>query len=300
MDRSHSIFATLLRLAAVLGVLLLGGCYGLIERGNPRPLNPSFAITYQQGRAELAAAAAHPHLLDRPLVLVGGFLDPGVAPAVLSHRFADWTRGRRIIGVSLGFCFSFDQCRRRIVEAVQAACPSDDPTWTVPVDVVGVSMGGLAARVAASPMSDVPRLHRAPLRRLNIVRLFTISSPLRGAVLAERMPAWLETLDPITLEMRPGSALLTQLDQGAVNYPIFSYVRLRDQQVGTAYAAAAGQSPWWVPVPPLASTHADAFVDPRILADIVRRLTDQSPLSSDPPAPLPRVERLARSDNPVD
>jgi pimeloyl-ACP methyl ester carboxylesterase len=203
---------------------------------------------------------------------------------VLTHRFAGWTHGQRIVGVSLGFCFSFEQCRRRIVDAVQAACPSDDPGWTLPVDVVGVSMGGLAARVAASPLTDAAG---APARRLNIVRLFTISSPLRGAILAERMPAWLEQIDPITLEMRPGSTLLTQLDESSQLYPIYSYVRLRDVQVGPAYAAAAGQTPWWLPVPPLAQTHADAFLDPRILGDIVRRLGGLPPLSRDPAARLP-------------
>ena len=50
---------------------------------------------------------------------------------------------------------------------------------------------------------------------------------------------------------------------------------------------AFGQRVWWVANDPLQSAHLGAFTDPRILADIARRLRDESPYTTYPPDHLP-------------
>ena len=274
---------------ALLLVLLLPGCAS-VENGNPLPRNPSFDVNYAEARAMLAADAAHPRPLQRPLLIVGGFLDPGVAPASLANQFRQLSGDPRITTSVLAFCFDFDQCRRRIVKDVDAAFPTDDPQQTTEVDVIAVSMGGVAARYAAAALPPDPG-HRTPPRRLRIARLFTISSPLRGAALADEVPSTIERLDPVAVDMRTGSDFSHRLEKLLEStpqaYPIYSYVRLRDLSVGAVNAAVEGQTPWWLPLPPFALSHGSCFKDPRILADVDRRLRGQPPLATDPPSPVP-------------
>ncbi|HEV2689080.1 MAG TPA: hypothetical protein VGV35_11010, partial [Bryobacteraceae bacterium] len=220
--------------------------------------------------------------LARPLVVVGGFLDPGVGAWVLESEFSSITSDRRIIGVSLGECLSFDDCRRKIVGEVERAWPTSNRAQTTEVDVVGLSMGGVAARYAALPLKNDGK-------RLRIARLFTISSPHRGAEDALRFPL----LHPLQESLRPGSPFYAKLEASPRDYQVFPYVRLGDHVVGAQYSAPRGQCPWWVPDdltdgPP----HAGAFLDARILSDIARRLRGEPPSSTCPPAPLPNVASL--------
>ncbi len=80
-----------------------------------RPVNPSFSITIAEAKRDLARMSADPRPLDRPLLIIGGFIDPFVAALSLRFRFRSLTRDRRIIGVAVGDCVSFDQCRRRVL-----------------------------------------------------------------------------------------------------------------------------------------------------------------------------------------
>ena len=216
------------------------------------------------------------------MLIVGGFLDPGWAAPQVRDRFKRWTGDNRVTAVSLAGDTSFDQCRRDVVAAVDAAFPTTDPERTTAVDVIGVSMGGLVARYAALP----PAAGATPARHLSIDRLFTISSPLRGARLADALPVDLHPLQP---SMRTGSWLYRRLavEPPPDPYAVFSYVRLGDGTVGVENAAVPGQSPWWVPTPPPEFPHDGAYTDARILADIACRLRGEPPLAHDPPAPVP-------------
>lgn len=250
---------------------------GLAAAGcGPQPIDPSFSISTACARRDLARMAAHPKPLQRPLVVVSGFLDPGLAALSMHDRFAKISGDNRIATISLFECLSFEQCRQKIVDVVSRAFPNDDPTQTTEVDVVGYSMGGLAVRLAADPP-------RAGDRRLRIARLFTIDSPNQGAIRAAQLPL----LHPLQADMRPGSAMLMRLNSEPPPYPVVSYVRLGDKPVGEHNAQVPGNSMWWVPTPPLSNPHANASDDPRILADISRRLRGEMPLTSLPPAPLP-------------
>ncbi|HSV14923.1 MAG TPA: hypothetical protein VLI90_11725 [Tepidisphaeraceae bacterium] len=279
-------------LIASLTITLLASCVNS-GAGAGAVVNPSFPISEPAARDVIRNIARQHRPLPRPLVIIGGFRDPGIAAPILKHEFAKWTgSGDRIVTVSLAMTFSFDQCRQRIIDAVDQAFPSDDPRQTIEVDVIGFSMGGLAARYAAS---DVPPEQGEPAtRRLRIARLFTISSPLRGAAVAAELPL---TLHPLQPPMRPGSRFLRAIDAAPVRpdelYQIFSYVRLGDPYIREANSAINRETAWWVSTPPLSPPHEMAFQDGRILADILCRLLGEPPLTSDPPTPLPNPQQAA-------
>jgi len=266
------------RWLSVCLALVAVGCGGV------EPVNPSFPTSIASARKILREDAEKPVVLKRPLLIVGGFLDPGLAPAMLKGEYLSWTGDSRIASVQLGWESSFDQCRGDIIAAVDKAFPNDDPSMTTEVDVIGVSMGGLAARYAAA---EEPKQDVHPSRRLRIGRLFTLGSPLRGALLADDIPL---NLHPLQADMRHDSKLIhwlnTRIENADELYPIYSYTRLNDLYVGTYNAALPGCTAWWVAPQPLTPPHSGVFRDARILADILCRLRGDPPLSHDPPAAL--------------
>ena len=274
----------------VLGSSLLCGSFVLNGGCSAdEPFNPSFALTYADAKAVLREMKLNPKPLQRPLIVVGGVHDPGfIAPGVVRKLQAVTSCDDRIISVSFfgpGLS-TFEACGKHLVDAVEQAFPSDDPDITGKVDVVGFSMGGLVARLAAGPNS--------PGKRLNISRLFTISSPHRGARLAG-----LPTADQRTIDMRPGSAFLADLDShlSEADYELLAYTRLGDMIVGPENASPPGMSPWWVANAPFSLAHLAASTDPRIIADIARRLRNEPPFTTTPASPLPDKARTA-DENP--
>lgn len=262
-----------LLLHLLLPLILASGC------STPKPVNPSFPLTFDQARHALHDMEDHPVPLQRPLVIVGGYLDPNVSPPLLKSRFRKLTGDARIIGVPVGFYSNFEDCRRKVIEAVDHAYPSTDPQWTVEVDVIGASLGGLVARYAAAPSRDPTQT-----KRLRVARMFTIASPHSGAVLTKTA-----TLNQLQADMKPGSPFLQYLEScdPAATYQLFPYARLNDGLVGAHYAAPPTQTPLWLAPPPLQGGHSNAWFDDRILADIARRLRGETPFSSLPPAALP-------------
>ncbi len=96
--------------------------------------------------------------------------------------------------------------------------------------------------------------------------------------------ALLPTFDRRAIDMRAGSAFLDELepDHFESEYEIYPYTRLGDGVVGVENAAPTGQSPWWVPNIPGSFSHLFVMNDPRLLADIARRLRGESPFTSRP------------------
>ena len=263
-----------LSLPASLLLITAIGC------ASPEPVNPSFPLSIDHAYAAIAEMSSHAVRLQRPLLIIGGYCDPGVSTLFLKSQFKKFIGGDRIVTANIGFYSNFEDCRRRVIEAVDRAFPSDDPQFTTEVDVIGASLGGLAARYAAAPSR-----HADHPRRLHIARLFSISSPHSGAVLTKTA-----TLNSLHTDMHPGSPFLAYLaaaDKDA-RYELFPYVRLGDALVGERYAAPPGQNPLWLPIPPLEGGHAGAWHDPRILADIARRLRNETPFTTMPAAPLPK------------
>ncbi len=258
-----------MRSALLLTTLVaLAGC-------NPAPMNPSFPLTVKEANAELAEMAEAPKPLSRPVVIIGGYADPGFAVESLHDGLTEVVDDDRFLKHTVK-ADGFEEGREQLVAAVNERFASDDPDATVEVDVIGNSMGGLMAMYAADPDTPAPRLR--------IARLLTIATPFRGAKMAKGAPG-----GPIVKDMRPGSAFLAQLHRPDVphRYTVIPYVRLDDAVVGPANAAPPQQTPWWVPNQPLALSHLGAYSDRRIVADIARRLREETPYTTEPRAALP-------------
>ena len=251
-----------------MACLLMAGCIN-------QPTNPSFSTRLSAANDDLKRMEDHPHSLHRPLVVVGGIFDPGIVSSWDGAEFSKLTGDPRVISVGLGDCFTFAACRKKIVDAVNDAYPNHPRDQTVEVDVVGCSLGGVAARYAASPCEPGPRL--------DVVRLFTISSPNRGAIAANYFPV----IEPLQADLKPGSVFMNKLNRTPMPYPIYCYVCLGDTVIGQNNAAPPGETAWWVPDAPLTTPHTGAFFDARILADIARRLRDEPALAHSPPTTLP-------------
>lgn len=277
-------------IAASLSWLLvhLAGCAA--------PVNPAFPVTVDQAHRAIDKMRADRWPLPRPLVVIGGFLDPNVSPPLFAHFFDGVSRDATIIPVSVGTCGSFDECRQTVIAAVDRACPSSDPVWTTQVDVVGASLGGLVARYAAAPLlTRAPSPFSTPApggqggknnvaRRLNIGRLFTISSPLAGARLANVVG-----FADFHRDMQDDSEFLQYLsgEDRHARYQLICYVHLDDEIVGDHRAAPPGSNPYWLANDSILAPHFAAMIDERILADIALRLRGEPAFSHPPPTPVP-------------
>jgi pimeloyl-ACP methyl ester carboxylesterase len=245
--------------------------------------NPSFPVTVAEAQADLHRMRDQPRKANRPIVILNGFGDPGAGGVFVGGELRRDLSSPDVLCVSFLFCGSFDDCRRKVIRAVDRKWPSDDPNATVEVDVIGLSMGGLVARYCVAEPTTAGR-------RLKVHRLFTVSSPHQGATRAQSLPPLLK----MQIDMRPRSDFLRRLEaaEQECSCEIYPYVRLKDEIVGEQYASPPGKQAWWVSKLPLQPAHIGAATDPRILADILRRLRDETPLTTEPAAPLPSVQTL--------
>ncbi len=263
---------------AAAAISLLAGCSAHYKD----TFNPSFPVTEEMAQAdERRMQADHVHL-DRPVLVIGGFRSPDMFIEAMTTKLARMTCGDRYDWIRQPTWFEGDleDIARRAIDKVQEAYPSDDPATTIEVDVVGYSMGGIVARYAAD------RLHKdnPGARRLRINRLFTISTPHRGAWLAERTPL---VEDRGVGDLYRKSLFLTMLDEAYTgDYPIVPYGRLGDHVVGPINMAPPGRWPIWCSAPLVGDAHLTVNEDRRILTDIARRLRGEAPRGTEG-EPLP-------------
>lgn len=220
------------------------------------PANPSLPIAPHEARAALREMRADPKPLARPLLVLGGYADPLGADFV-AGRLRPLVTGE-IETVSFAFADDFDEARDLLAHAAAGR----------EVDVVAISMGGLVARYAAP--------------HVKITRLFTIATPHAGAHLAD-----LPSPDPFMQDMQRDSEFMTRLNATPATYELLPYAALGDFVVGAENAAPPGDVPWWTAQAPVAEGHVAAALDPRILADIARRLRGEPAYGTTPRAPLP-------------
>ena len=256
-----------LRIAGALALLLAGGC-----ALPPRPSNPSFVVTKPEARMDLERMHRTPKELERPLVVLAGISDPAVSSGAMVAALAPGFAGP-IVEVHFFDEHTFDGARQKLLRVVSEAL--GEPQHALPeVDVVAFSMGGLVARYAA--IGDDAG------RRLPIRRLYTLCTPHLGA----RM-AGFPLGTPQSNDMKITSDFMIALSEARRDYELFCYARLDDITVGEEFAAPDGVPLWWVGTPNGEWSHMHAFEDPRILADIGRRLRSEPPFSTLPAAPLP-------------
>jgi pimeloyl-ACP methyl ester carboxylesterase len=264
---------TIRRLAIPVLLAAATGCQA------PPLENPSFRITKDEAVSALRAMKKDPQPLERPLVILSGWRDPGMGGWWLSEQYNDFFDDDRILIIAYSSAKNMDAARAKVIAEVDKAYPTDDPDRTVAVDVIGISLGGLVGRYAAMPARDDP-----DARRLNVVRLFTLASPHRGAIVAE-----MDTPDEFGKELRPGSEFIEWINATDTDpdLELFAYVRLGDDIVGVEEAAPAGVDPWWLDNPPFEHAHIGGTLDKRFMAEIVRRLRNEPAYTTPPPAPPP-------------
>ncbi len=193
---------------------------------------------------------------------------------MLARKLHRLVGSAQTLAIAFPLHFRFESAAAYAVRLISERFPSPDTGATVEVDVVGISMGGLIARLAATPRASSPRLR--------IARLFTLGTPHRGAKVAHLIRP-----DPTVRDMRPGSAFLQQLDDALprAEYELTCYARLGDSWVGARNTAPPGQDPIWIRGPRFMS-HVTISSDALIITDIARRIRNEPPLpvrASPPP-----------------
>ena len=243
--------------------------------------NPSFNLTSTQAKADIRVMQNEPVILVRPVIVLGGWGDVfGVPPGDLARQLRKATGDPRIFATGFGMCHSFDACRERVINLVEKQYPSEDETWTTEVDVIGFSMGGIVARYSAAPIES----DAVTTKRLRIKNLYTLSTPHRGSLLASVVAP-----GNLASNMRPESEFMQELDEHLTNarYQLIPYVRLNDLTVGTVNAAPHDQTPYWLEPPAFTPAHNTTYRDPRIIAELARRLRNETPYTTQPAAAIP-------------
>lgn len=271
---------------AVAGVVAGTALFALASCVHMDHPNPAFPASNAQVRAAIDDMEARPVGVARPVVVLSGYRAPSFSANNLASSVRELTGAKedRVLAISYVFGDDIPTLADRVAQAVAEAFGSDvDPLtgerWTVEVDVVAVSMGGLVARTAWAEPTAVGRELGV---RLNIATLYTLGTPHKGATIARYIH-----IDDAARQMIPGSAFLANLAEvspgGPGSYTIVPYATLRDGWVGARNSAPQGQDPIWVPGR-LVLSHQLITLEDRILADVGRRLRGEPPLGR-PSAP---------------
>ncbi len=272
---------------AAIAFLLLGvASVSCSTRSDPRVR--SFEVDRDFAEQDLKRMRSAPVPLERPVVVLSGYRAWPRPAERLADHLARATSGSEadVLAVSYALQGDIESIAHDVIDLIEKQWPSHDPSATVEVDVVAISMGGLVARTAALPLGELYRSEDARTRRLRIARLFTLSTPHRGAAIADRVAP-----DQAALDMQPGSAFLVHLDRfaTAARYAIVPYVHVNDGWVGAENAVPPGTDPIWTEGP-LGRAHFTVDSNDLILADIARRLRGEQPIGL--PAPLPAPDAL--------
>lgn len=238
--------------------------------------NPRYPEPAAEASLGLSRYAQSPWVPQRPILVLGGYMDPGFASGTLERALRNACGpDTKIVAVSFGDCTSMAQCRDRVMAAtrpLRAAWPN------CAFDVVANSMGGLVARYSALSADEIagcglPSPAQAGMLRIN--HLYTICTPHLGALMAEGPLG-----SQMTKDMRAGSRFLSCLDSAlpSAPYELTCFAREGDGIVGADRSAPAGIEPIQFDTPPFELAHVDAHRDPRILLVIVRSLRGERSL----------------------
>ena len=252
-------------------VVLLGGCTTLTGPSKDNPLPTS------ELRTELKQMRAEPVELERPVVVIDGWLNYGGA-RIIKRELKDLTgsEGDLFVKYSYPLIFStLESNARKIVKIVEERWPSDDPEWTTEIDVVGFSMGGLISRVAA----EEPRKSGKPRKRLKVKRMFTIGSPHKGT---GWWIGWLPVDQMSWAVSLYGGSYRSWLNERLVeaDYDLYCYGQGNDWIVGNNFEAAG--HPELKARGQVLFSHTSSYGNYRHLADIAARLRGEDPIVPDP------------------
>jgi hypothetical protein len=257
--------------------MLAPGCIPITQRG---PAGSE--VTRVSAAQELTRLSNDPIPLKRPIVVLSGYHTLAMHAAPLAAKVTKATSGKSedVLLISYPTSSDIDDITQSVINQVEQRWPSSCPNCTVEVDVIGVSMGGIIARWAALPPAHRTRCGEPPCvpqpgsKRLNVARLFTYASPHRGAHLATTL-----ALDSAAVDLKPGSPLLTALDQApnARAFELTCYAHTGDLIVGATRTAPPGMNPIWTEGTVMFS-HMAVVHNPIFIADTARRLRGEAPL----------------------
>ncbi|MBN8597091.1 MAG: hypothetical protein J0L78_05385 [Planctomycetes bacterium] len=249
-------------------------------RFNFGPENPAFSCDLGAIASKSRELAANPKPLPRPVIVFSGYRVPGLFAGQLASNLARLTTGST--DRFRMFAYPFDGDIEPLVNRLATIIGREfglEATGdsTTPVDVVGISMGGIVGRLAAARARSRP----GGVPRVDVRRLFTIGTPHRGARLALKVH-----VDRAATDMQPRSSFLTTLDEFAKadDYELVPYATLNDITVGASNCSPPGTNPIWVRGTRLFA-HTTVTMHPGLILDIALRLRGESPISAASPIP---------------
>jgi pimeloyl-ACP methyl ester carboxylesterase len=225
----------------------------------PDGLSPKARAEIERRRAEeeVAAFAAQPRALARPVVLIAGWNDGPEHWADFRERLAACAPGHadRIVVPDLRGDGGLEAAADRLTEACAGLGE---------VDVVAHSLGGLVAREAARD--------RRGERRLRISRLFTIATPHLGTGWARFWPIVPNRRQ--AADCRATSEFLASLnaDPSSKAMAIRAYWCEGDVVVAKESACAVGEVGAIYPRAPGARVHDRCVRDARFARDVIPEL----------------------------
>ncbi len=241
-----------------------------------REMNPSFPVTIESARMDLARMVSDPKPTARAVVIIGGIADPSISSGAMVKVIAPTLSASKVLEVDFFGTTTFAQARAHLLREIRRGLELGETAPIPEVDVVAFSMGGLVARDAASTVHGGERV---PIRRL-----YTIATPHLGARVASAPFQF-----PQSEDMQITSDFLAQLDEALPDacYELRCYAVTDDVTVGEEFAAPNGWHLWWVPVQPGRYGHLSGFSDERILSDIARRLRGEAGVTLSQGTPIP-------------
>lgn len=239
-------------------------------------INEAYPHTHAQVRSILKEMASTPVMPVRPVFICCGYHSPRAQGQTLRRLVLKYTHKRAPIYVlsyttKTSMPAIITSARQQMEKAIAGILQG-----RAEFDLIGVSMGGLVSRVLASKESIHSEGGPTPFENpLKARRVFTLASPHRGALLAEKIRP-----NSAARDMMPESRFLkhldAQLDQR--DYELTCYSRIRDGWVGATRSSPPGFGVIWTPGL-IWGSHFTVSFDARVLADLCRHLRGEEPLA---------------------
>jgi pimeloyl-ACP methyl ester carboxylesterase len=203
----------------------------------------------------------------RPVVFLSGYHSPSFPMRLLRSRLVALGALEGVYSrvISYPVAWSVEMAAAKAARVIRS-----DAKLQGGIDVVGHSMGGIVAR-------ELSRVESC-----NITRLFTLATPHRGALLAERVRP-----DKGAVQLRAGSQLLARLDDAFPRWKsgggeLCCYATLRDWMVGATRSSPLDEPLHWLDVHRRhvrMLSHYVIVTDERIILDLALRLVGARPMS---------------------
>ncbi len=237
--------------------------------GEPAPL----VCTQEEAARIRRRMRRTPAPLDRPVVVISGYSDPGLYARVVSrelrrltsHDASDFHVARFALHGAI------EPMADRVVDTLRTIVGDTGGSF----DLVGLSMGGLVARRVAAVVNAS--------EGVRVGRVFTLGTPHRGSTLAERIAP-----TEAARQMRPGSNFLRALDAalGPSGIELVAYQMDSDTVIGEGHGVPSGHA--GVRLPRRAGEpHLHIMGDPIAILDIARRIRGEPPILRGGPVPGP-------------